>query len=283
MRGFCISILWSVSVCMLEGSPYRPDVRGIAEALGYPESRLIVTDMTRTERENYERPSRKERRLGMNPPFAPDRVLAAWKMESTEPGSFLPMMVSVYQKNTLEVDLTETRLLEKGADGDGATITSYLGFIRSASNLEGFPDPHETLAIYSVVRSDVSDVDILTAFLPALHQGDALVKVDGGERYHEWLTAGQMDVMDLMKKAGPKVIDLGAHVSKTISVEKFVNDKAVKPREPHDGEALEQTEDGVKPGETRSEGIRYALVIVLCGCGILLLTVLVYRKGYLMR
>lgn len=273
MRRLYIFILWSVSICHLRAADSPLDLKGIAGMLGYPESKLIVTDVTSIERKIHESPSRKERREGTRPPFGPERVLGAWKVESTEPGSFVPMLLSIYQKDTLKVDLTTTKVLEKGTEDDGAAVTSYSGFIRSESNAEGFPDPHESFAIYSVSSSDARNVDIRIAFLPGLLQVNELAMVKGGERYHERF-AGQ-DLLGMSGKMGHLLIDLAPHVTGSIG----------GGMAPGDGTPHRQQEDGAsaEDGAGKLKDYPPSLLLILPGLGVLLLAWMIYRRMRLGR
>ena len=80
------------------------DLVKIGKALGFPADQMIIEDYLQTERFIYTTQSVVEAGNQTSPPFSPEHILKAYKIMGKNPSSFLPIIITIVDKDTYESD-----------------------------------------------------------------------------------------------------------------------------------------------------------------------------------
>ncbi len=107
----------------------------MSDILGYPESEIVVSDITEDEKELWTVPTIVERRDG-TPLISPDVLLAAYKIVGRKPSTFVPIQVWIVKEGTFlndevrhlleQFSLERTILVVEGGRGPFGP-TSFIG------------------------------------------------------------------------------------------------------------------------------------------------------------
>jgi len=179
-----------------------PSAHRLGELLGYPESEIIVDNITDQERELWVIPTARERRQAATM-SNPQSLIAAYKVTARDTTTFYPMFVWIGKKGTFQnsksqkifdlIAADEAKPVSQGGRGPFGpqsfnglgTGGIYLGKIKVSSTIKEMLEPQEKSAMISILYLPPKGIDLRIAFMAGLEGGGDLIPLSGGEKYFE--------------------------------------------------------------------------------------------------
>ncbi len=182
---------------------YTLDNTVIGNALGYPHTQLVVTDVTEAERKLYTTTVEGEGD-GLRAHIEPDRILQSVRITSRIRQTFYPILVTVAKKgtflspqfrnlvemlNAIPADERKKQGMKhlgrfsiENVGAGGCVIAS----IRIPSSVKEMTEPFFGMSVVTELRLENESADIRVAMFLTLDEGGRvpLLKVDGGETYY---------------------------------------------------------------------------------------------------
>ena len=206
MRTYHAEKFWVMAFLTVLLSSYvavaAPSAQRLSELLGYPESEIIVDNITDEERELWAIPTARERRQAATM-ADPQSLIAAYKVSARNPTTFYPMFVWIGKKGVFQnsksqkifdlIAADEVKPVSQGGRGPFGPQSFkglgmggiYLGKVKVSSTIKEMLEPQEKSAMISILYLPPKEIDLRIAFMANLEGGGDLIPFSGGEKYFE--------------------------------------------------------------------------------------------------
>lgn len=198
---FWVAVFFAMqlSICVAVAAP---SAQRLGELLGYPDSEIIVENITEEERELWSIPTARERRQAAAM-SDPQSLIAAYRVSARSPTTFYPMFVWIGKKGAFQnsesqktFDLIaedEAKPVSQGGRGPFGPQSFkglgkggiYLGKIKVPSTIKEMLEPQVKSAMISILYLPSKGIDLRIAFMANLEGGADLIPLSGGEKYFE--------------------------------------------------------------------------------------------------